>query len=93
MSASRELLNEGYGLKVCNACGTLNHLECIKCANCSWQGDFDFEPERIFDILAQIQHYVNGVVDRELRSVPWGNAISVQIKSVVFTVHRPTDVQ
>jgi len=81
---------QDYGLKVCNACGTLNHIGNTCCINCSWEGNFDLDPERIFGILVDIQQYVCSIVDRELdMSLPWRKTLSVHIKSVIFTVNSP----
>ena len=80
---------ENYGMKVCNACGSLNHIENTSCTNCSWEGNFDHDPERIFGILADIQRYVSDFLDRELdQSLQWRKTVSVRIKSLTFTVKR-----
>jgi hypothetical protein len=94
MNTIKEQSDGEYGLKVCNACGSLNHLEQACCANCEWQGNFDYNPERIFGILAEIQCYLNDVLEGKLsESLPWRKTLSVQIKSLVFRVHKPSEVE
>ena len=78
-------------MKICNACSTLNHAESESCVNCSWQGGFDYDPDRILAILAEIQQYVSNLLEQELsHQLPWRHVLSVRIKSLVFTIHRPS---
>ena len=51
-------LSASPGIKLCVFCGALNHAANDSCSNCSWSGEFDYNPDHVNEVL--------GYVDREI---------------------------
>jgi hypothetical protein len=91
-----ETISEGRdtscGIKLCLACGVPNHAQNAQCANCSWQGGFDYDREHVLESLAEIQQYVGQILERELGpSLIWRQSLTVSIKSLKFTIRQCVD--
>ena len=79
-------------LKLCGACGALNHGENCCCCNCSWDGSFDFDEDRVLDVIKTIEEDVEKILQGALTDkVPWTKTLSVRIKSLLFSVRRTED--
>lgn len=81
-------------LKLCGACGALNHGENCCCCNCSWDGGFDCDESRILDVIKAIEEDVEKILQGALTDkVPWTRTLSVRIKSLMFSVRKVEDCQ
>ena len=86
MADTQSKTSATHSLKLCGACGALNHGENCCCCNCSWDGSFDYDEARILDVIKSIEEDVENILQQALTDkVAWTKTLSVRIdrKSVV----------
>ena len=79
-------------LKLCGACGALNHGGNCCCCNCSWEGSFDTDETRVLSVIKSIEEDVERILQRELTDkIAWTRSVTVHIKSLLFSVKKVED--
>jgi len=94
MAEAQSKTSATNSLKLCVACGALNHGENCCCCNCSWDGGFDYDETRILEVIKNIEEDVENILQQALtEKVAWTKTLSVRIKSVLFSVRKFDDCQ